>query len=239
MAASISENGSLTSRAILHLLASLAPRAGPQESVAAALQLVSSAARRSEGTVDTRQLLQQLADAVNMPVDDFSSQAEVCSIPQRSEQPNPALQQRRLLEETCESLLDSKLQLLFELWDRDGDGLISFADIALAFRKFSPAMQRLTNTAADATEALYLFSRGGVALDRLQFASLIEGLAAAANAESQAMLDLLIILAGTDDRPAEELALLLAESAVQRKHDTLQPQPVDNGSSCQQGLDAK
>lgn len=59
-------------------------------------------------------------------------------------------------------------------------------------------------------QALYLFSRGGVALDRLQFASLIEGLAAAANAESQAMLDLLIILAGTDDRPAEELALLVS-----------------------------
>ena len=44
------------------------------------------------------------------------------------------------------------MQLLFELWDRNGDGTISFAEITLAFRKFCPAMQKLQGTAADAVE---------------------------------------------------------------------------------------
>ena len=44
------------------------------------------------------------------------------------------------------------MQLLFELWDRDGDGTVAFADVALAFRKFCPAMQRTQVTAADAVE---------------------------------------------------------------------------------------
>ena len=56
-----------------------------------------------------------------------------------------------LLQATL-SLVDDKVQMLFELWDRDGDGSVAFADVALAFRKFSPATQRLQSTAADAAE---------------------------------------------------------------------------------------
>lgn len=64
-----------------------------------------------------------------------------------------------MMLQDCSSLVDSKLQLLFELWDRDGDGSLAFSEVALAFRKFCPAMQRLQNTAADAAEvATYTYA---------------------------------------------------------------------------------
>lgn len=52
-----------------------------------------------------------------------------------------------------ETLSDRKLHLLFELWDKDGDGLINFAELALGLRKFSPANEPVTEVAADAAEA--------------------------------------------------------------------------------------
>ena len=63
--------------------------------------------------------------------------------------------------QACIALVDSKLQLLFELWDHDGDGLLAFAEVALAFRKFCPAMQHMQGTAADAVEVIHCstFSR--------------------------------------------------------------------------------
>lgn len=51
-----------------------------------------------------------------------------------------------------ETLSDRKLHLLFELWDKDGDGLINFAELALGLRKFSPANEPVTEVAADAAE---------------------------------------------------------------------------------------
>ena len=51
-----------------------------------------------------------------------------------------------------ETLADRKLHLLFELWDKDGDGSISFAELALGLRKFSSPAEPCTETAADAAE---------------------------------------------------------------------------------------
>ena len=55
-----------------------------------------------------------------------------------------------------ETLADRKLHLLFELWDKDGDGYISFAELALGLRKFSPESELVTETAADAAEVGYV-----------------------------------------------------------------------------------
>ena len=54
--------------------------------------------------------------------------------------------------QSYETLADRKLHLLFELWDKDGDGLISFAELALGLRKLSPPEEPVTQTAADAAE---------------------------------------------------------------------------------------
>ena len=51
-----------------------------------------------------------------------------------------------------ETLADRKMHLLFELWDKDGDGQISFAELALGLRKLSPAEEPVTETASDAAE---------------------------------------------------------------------------------------
>ena len=51
-----------------------------------------------------------------------------------------------------ETLADRKLHLLFELWDKDGDGHISFAELALGLRKFSAPDESVTVTAEDAAE---------------------------------------------------------------------------------------
>lgn len=62
-----------------------------------------------------------------------------------------ALENRTRLQ-VYETLGDRKLHLLFELWDKDGDGLISFVELALGLRKFSTASEPVTETAADAAE---------------------------------------------------------------------------------------
>lgn len=51
-----------------------------------------------------------------------------------------------------ETLADRKMHLLFELWDKDGDGQISFAELALGLRKLSPPEEPVTDTASDAAE---------------------------------------------------------------------------------------
>ena len=56
--------------------------------------------------------------------------------------------------QTYETLADRKLHLLFELWDKDGDGLISFAELALGLRKLCPSEEPVTETASDAAEVV-------------------------------------------------------------------------------------
>ena len=51
-----------------------------------------------------------------------------------------------------ETLADRKIHLLFELWDKDGDGHISFSELAMGLRKLCPASEPATSTAADAAE---------------------------------------------------------------------------------------
>lgn len=58
-----------------------------------------------------------------------------------------------------ESLADRKLHLLFELWDKDGDGQLSFSELALGMRKFCPPAEPITETASDAAEVLSLTSK--------------------------------------------------------------------------------
>jgi len=51
-----------------------------------------------------------------------------------------------------ETLADRKMHLLFELWDKDGDGHISFSELAMGLRKLCPASEPATTTASDAAE---------------------------------------------------------------------------------------
>lgn len=62
------------------------------------------------------------------------------------------------LFQVYETLADRKMHLLFELWDKDGDGQISFAELALGLRKLSPPNEPVTDTASDAAEVALLFS---------------------------------------------------------------------------------
>ena len=55
-----------------------------------------------------------------------------------------------------ETLGDRKLHLLFELWDKDADGTISFAEVALGLRKFCHDSEPANETAADAAEVTIL-----------------------------------------------------------------------------------
>ncbi len=57
-----------------------------------------------------------------------------------------------------ETLADRKMHLLFELWDKDGDGQISFAELALGLRKLSPPEELVTETASDAAEVDFSFN---------------------------------------------------------------------------------
>lgn len=51
-----------------------------------------------------------------------------------------------------ETLADRKMHLLFELWDKDGDGQIGFAELALGLRKLCPSSEPVAETASDAAE---------------------------------------------------------------------------------------
>ena len=64
----------------------------------------------------------------------------------------PHLRESGVHLQVYETLADRKLHLLFELWDKDGDGSISFAELALGLRKFSSPAEPCTETAADAAE---------------------------------------------------------------------------------------
>ena len=51
------------------------------------------------------------------------------------------------------TLADRKMHLLFDLWDKDGDGQISYAEMALGLRKLSAPQESIAETASDAAEA--------------------------------------------------------------------------------------
>lgn len=56
------------------------------------------------------------------------------------------------------TLADRKMHLLFELWDKDGDRHVSFAELALGLRKLSSAQESLADTASDAAEVFPVLS---------------------------------------------------------------------------------
>ncbi|KAK9801863.1 hypothetical protein WJX73_003173 [Symbiochloris irregularis] len=214
----------------LQTLLRLAPGLAPEQLAAVALHVASASSARGDGQAGVQELHRQLAEATSTSSDTIS--AYLRDLPAYSPEATDSLGPEETLKaQACASLMNSKVQLLFELWDRDGDGNIGFAEVALAFRKFCPAMQRLQGTAADAAEALFLYGNGDLQLDRLQFGRMLAGLSTAIGCSQSVLLDLLIILATVDDRPAEEMTLLLAESALQQKVAARQVLSDDNSVS--------
>ena len=64
------------------------------------------------------------------------------------------------------------------------------------------------------TQAIYLYANGELHLDRLDFSRMVHGLCAAVDMVPEAMMDLLIILAAMDDRPADEMMFLVWPSLL-------------------------
>ena len=86
---------------------------------------------------------------------------------------------------------------------------VSAASLKLAFthQHLAFIMQQIMKSWL--LQALVLFGNGALHLDRLQFGQMVHGLCGAVGTAPEAMLDLLIILAAVDDRPADEMALLV------------------------------
>ena len=62
-------------------------------------------------------------------------------------------------------------------------------------------------------QAIFLYGNGAMHLDRLEFARMVRDFCAAVDMRPEAMLDLLIVLAAVDDRPADELTFLVSLGA--------------------------
>lgn len=118
-------------------------------------------------------------------------------------------------ENVLETLADRRLHLIFDLWDTDGDGSISFSELCLGLRALQ-VDQSIEETAADAACAMLAFDEDqNQTMDRAEFADFIYRFCSVSGQEFDKIADELVLLAAIkEDKPEEVEALKKAEEAV-------------------------
>eukprot|EP00184_Porphyridium_aerugineum_P002764 CAMPEP_0184697084 /NCGR_PEP_ID=MMETSP0313-20130426/4176_1 /TAXON_ID=2792 /ORGANISM="Porphyridium aerugineum, Strain SAG 1380-2" /LENGTH=457 /DNA_ID=CAMNT_0027155845 /DNA_START=80 /DNA_END=1453 /DNA_ORIENTATION=- len=111
-------------------------------------------------------------------------------------------------DKVIDTLNDLRCELLFKLFDSDGDGRVSFKELALGLRKFNPS-GGLAETATVSAQLMLTFDDdGNETLDPVEFANFLNEFCEAVGADFDELADYLVIacISGSDD--AAESALL-------------------------------
>lgn len=101
-----------------------------------------------------------------------------------------------------DALAYGRLQKLFDLWDKDSDGKISFNELALGLRKFQTAIDGKDNPDLQAIALLGFDEDGDEKLDPKEFATAMLHFARASNVEVHELIDFMCVTALADDKPA-------------------------------------
>lgn len=125
------------------------------------------------------------------------------------------MEKRGDTENMLETLADRRLHLIFDLWDTDGNGTISFSELCLGLRSLQTG-QKIEETAADAACAMLAFDEDrDQTIDRAEFADFIYRFCNVSGYDFDKVADELVLVAAIkEDKPEEVEALKKAESAV-------------------------
>lgn len=222
-----SGSGQLSFAELSHMLWRLRQDVTLRESRAEAVNtmlLLDTDSVRAVGVVEFTRFIQKLAVLLLMHAGVLAE--AMLQIAEKSGEELPSLDDSAIafslesadpIAQMYETLADRKMHLLFELWDKDGDGHISFSELAMGLRKLCPTSEPVTNTASDAAEAMLVFDvDSDQNLNRAEFARFINHFCEGNETDFNTLSEFLILLAAFEDSPAEELAFLLSEDKVDR-----------------------
>lgn len=111
---------------------------------------------------------------------------------------------------TIDALQYGRMQKLFDLWDTDKNGVISFAELLTGMRKFNGAIDMEESVARAAIAMIGFDDNDTQTLDRVEFARALVNFAKASEVDVRDLIDFMVVATVVEDDSPEEVAYIKA-----------------------------